>query len=77
MLKLLVSAGARSTLIGCDWLHDQKLLEQQNSMPNRIMHCYNAGGPVFFIAKLSATDGVPEGFDDLLLYCIHHPTLLS
>ena len=60
MLELLVAKGAKLTLIGQDWLHDLKL------MSNMIMHCYNAGGPVSYIAKLSATDGVPEEFDDAI-----------
>jgi len=49
VLELLVAEGAKPTLIGHDWLHDLKLLELQKSMTNKIMHCYNAGGPVSYI----------------------------
>jgi len=66
VLELLVAKGAKLTLIGRDWLHDLKLLELQKSMSNMIMHCYNAGGSVSYIAKLTATDGVPEEFDDAI-----------
>ena len=66
VLELLVAEGAKPTLIGHDWLHDLKLLELQKSMTNKVMHCYNTGGPVSYIAKLSATGGVPEGFDDAI-----------
>ena len=38
------------------------------------MHCYNAGGPVSYIAELSATDGVPEGFDGANPSSLLHPS---
>ena len=47
VLELLVTAGARPTLIDRDWLHDLKLWEQQKLMTNKIMQCYNAGGLCF------------------------------
>ena len=74
VLELLVAAGVRPTLIGRYWLHDLNLLEQQNLVTNKFMHCYNAGGPVYYIAKLPATDGFPEGFNDVIPSSLLHPS---